>query len=150
MHGYFGAKQVSKRFLVNAPIVSVIIGEMLWDPDEIEGDTHEKMMSSFEDYADPTEELADGQDVDRLCMTIANQVQFGLAIDYFRIGCTFRQSARVMLATKERTGLAAIGSCSDYTIAKYARFACAINLQKISELLEYAWTLRLLLTCQLT
>ena len=44
-----------------------------------------------------------------------------------------------MMTTKEKTGLATIGSCSDAVIAKYACFACAINLQKISELLEKAW-----------
>ena len=45
-----------------------------------------------------------------------------------------------MRTTKEKTGLAAIGSCRDSTIAKYARFACAVNLQKISELLQETWT----------
>ncbi len=41
-----------------------------------------------------------------------------------------------MMTTKELTGLAAIGSCSENTIAKYARFACAIHLHNISELLQ--------------
>ncbi len=44
------------------------------------------------------------------------------------------------ITVKERTGLAAIGSCNDDTSAKYAHFVCAINSQKLHELLEKAWT----------
>ena len=46
-----------------------------------------------------------------------------------------------MMETKERTGLATIGSCSEYTISKYDQFYCEINPPKISELLDQAWTI---------
>lgn len=140
LHAFFGPKQTTRRFLINAPIVNVIIGDMLWNPDDIDGDTHARMMAAFEDVADESELLEAGEGVDRRCVLIKNSLQFSLAIDYLRAGCSFKQAARIMLATKERTGLAAVGSCSDSTISKYARFACAINMQKISELLACVWT----------
>ena len=45
-----------------------------------------------------------------------------------------------MMATKEHTRLSAIGFYSNCTVVKYAIFYCAINLQKISELIDSAWT----------
>ena len=134
LHHDYGGKQVTQRYLINAPIVNVIIGEMLWDPEDIDGSTHTNTMSSFKDYVDESEEVEEGEGADRFCIEINNPVQFSLAIEYLPAGLSFRQAARVMMGTKERTGLATIGSCSDYTIAKYARYICAISLQKISEL----------------
>jgi len=118
LHNHYGAKQVKQRYLINAPIVKVIIGELLWDPDDIDGSTHKNMMSSFIDYVDESEVMEEGEEGgDRFCIEINNPVQFSLAIEYLQAGLSFRQAARVMIGTKERTGLAAIGSCSDYTIA---------------------------------
>ena len=57
MHHYFCARKVTKQFLINAPIVNVIIGGMLWDPEDTNGGTHTGMMSSFEDFPDDTESL---------------------------------------------------------------------------------------------
>ena len=48
--------------------------------------------------------------------------------------------SRILLSTKGLTGLASIGCVSDATVAKYARFAAAVNLQTIAELLEQSWT----------
>lgn len=45
IHGHLGRKKVSKRFPINASIVNVIVSNMLMDFEDIEGDTHAKMMS---------------------------------------------------------------------------------------------------------
>ena len=45
LHGFFGKKTTEKIFMINAPIVSVIIGEMLWDPKDVERQTHTNMMA---------------------------------------------------------------------------------------------------------
>ena len=149
LHSYFGTKQIEKIFLINAPIVDVIIGEMLWDPDCIDVQTHANMMACFDDVADTTEAIPGGQDVadttealpdgqglDRYRVVIKNTLQFYLGIDYLRVGLSFRQAARVLLSTKERSGLASIGSCTDMTISKSARMACAVELQKVYDLLH--------------
>ena len=112
----------------------------MWDPDDIDGDTHANMIGTFKDLADEAKDLEAGEGDDQLCIIIKNPIQFILAVDYLCIGCSFPQAARVMQTTKERTRLAAIGSCTDKTICKYARYACAINLQKLFNLLMLAWT----------
>ena len=89
LHTYFGAQQVCQRFLVNATVVNVIIGDMLWDPEDIDGETHAKMMRPFEDFADAVEELEEGKGVDRYCIVIKNPAQFSLAIGYLKASCSF-------------------------------------------------------------
>ena len=42
-------------------------------------------------------------------------------------------------STKERSGIATIVSSIDATIVKYAHIVCAVNLKKVSELLEEVW-----------
>ena len=88
LHHHYGVKQVQQRYLINAPIVEVIIGEMLWDPEDIDGFTHKNMMSSFKE----------GEGCDRFCIEINNPVQFSLAIEYLQAGLSFRQAARVIAA----------------------------------------------------
>ena len=46
----------------------------------------------------------------------------------------------MLKSTNYCSGLATIGSSSDTTIAKYTRISYAVNLQKVLELLEEAWT----------
>ena len=48
-------------FMINAPIVSVIIGEMLWDPEDVEGEMHAVTMACFTDVGDNLEALQGGQ-----------------------------------------------------------------------------------------
>ena len=66
-------------------------------------------------------------------------MQFSLVTNYLWFGVSFRQAKRVMMEMKERTGLVAISSYSDYTVYKYALFSCEINPQKIVELIDSAW-----------
>ena len=61
MNHYFGAKQFTKRFLINSMIVNVIIIDMLWDPEYTNGGTHTGMTRSLEDFTDNTESLQEGK-----------------------------------------------------------------------------------------
>ena len=69
-----------------------------------------------------------------------NPLQFSLVVDYLSIGVSFRMAVSILLRTKERTGLASVGSISEKKVRSYAGFVCAINLQRIKELLESCWT----------
>lgn len=140
LHAHFGNKQIEKIYLINAPIVDVIIGKMLWDPEDTEGQTHARMMASFSDVADESEALPEGHGSNRYRIVIKSRLQFFLAIDFLAAGLSFRHVSRVLHHTNERSGLVSIGMCSDVTISKYARYACAVNLQKVYELIEKAWT----------
>lgn len=98
----------------------------------------ERALSVFVDTADPVEG-DDAGDCDRYAFKIANELQFHLIIDFLKVGSSFRAAARILQMTKDRTGLASMGSCSDVKAATYARFACALNLQKLSEILGLVW-----------
>jgi len=37
LHGYFEKQQIQQRHLINAPIIDVIIGEMFWNIEDVEG-----------------------------------------------------------------------------------------------------------------
>jgi len=117
LHAHFGAKQVEKIFLINAPIVNVIIGQMLWDPEDVEGQTHASMIVCFRDGVDKMEALLDGQGYEGYSVVIKNRLQLFLAIDYLATGLSFRQVSRVLHNTKERSGMASIGMCTDVTIS---------------------------------
>ena len=73
-------------------------------------------------------------------MVIKNKLQWYLEIDYLSLGLSFRQAARVLQPTKGHSGLDGIGASSELTIPKYLRIACTINLQKVYDLIEEAWT----------
>ena len=57
MHGFFGKKTIEKILLINAPIFSVIIGEMMWDLEDVKGQKHANMMACFTDIGDNSEAL---------------------------------------------------------------------------------------------
>lgn len=93
------------------------------------------------DCADKTKQLEGGKAVDRYYIVIKNLVRFSLAGVYLMASPSIRQVLCVMMKAREKTGLAVIDSSSSVTVARYARSTCAINLQKIFELLGKAWTL---------
>ena len=130
LHTYFGAQQVCQRFLVNATVVNVIIGDMLWDPEDIDGETHAKMMHPFLDFADAVKELEEGKGVDRYCIVIKNPAQFSLAIGYLKASCSFWQTSCVMMMTKEKTGSSTHRSTSylDICIRLHLNHASIVNL----------------------
>ncbi|ETP22863.1 hypothetical protein F441_03904 [Phytophthora nicotianae CJ01A1] len=53
---------------------------------------------------------------------------------------SFRMAISVLTKTKERTGLASLGSCSTELPSKYARFVCIMNLDKIKQIISSSWT----------
>ena len=71
---------------INAIIVDKIFGDMLWDPDEVEGWSHTKMMQPFVDIADGSEDLEDGKGVDHYRIDIKNSLQFDLDVGYLAAG----------------------------------------------------------------
>ena len=40
LHGFIGAHQVYKEFIINAPMVTIIIGDIIWDLKDVERKTH--------------------------------------------------------------------------------------------------------------
>lgn len=101
MHAIFGTKQGEKVFAINAPIITMVVRDMLWDPDSFHEQTHANMMSCFEKCADDTEELEDGAGQDRNRVIIKKPLQFSLAANYLRVRPSLSQAARVVQRRKE-------------------------------------------------
>ena len=101
LHGHFGSSQMAMNYTINGQIIDKIIGEMLWDPDDIDGQSRATMMKPFEDIADESENLGDGEGVDRYRIVIKNRLQYSLGVKYMAASCSFRQTARILLDTKE-------------------------------------------------
>eukprot|EP00957_Ditylum_brightwellii_P096370 7339341-Ditylum_brightwellii.AAC.1 len=106
--------------IINAPIVNTIIGEMLWDPGEIDGQTHAMLMMSLKETNDESKDLGEGQGDGCHHIIIRNCLQYDLAVRYLAASCTFCQCVQILQDTKETTGVASIGSANDLTVAKYA------------------------------
>ena len=49
LHSLFGKNTIDKIFIINAPIVSVVIVEMLWVPKDVKVQIHANMMACFTD-----------------------------------------------------------------------------------------------------
>ncbi|UIZ22017.1 hypothetical protein KXD40_008895 [Peronospora effusa] len=72
---------------------------------KLKGEIHTKMMQPFVNIADGLEDLRDVKGVDRYRIDIKNSLQFDLAVGYLAGACMFRQNSRILLSTKELTGL---------------------------------------------
>ncbi len=74
-----------QRFLINTDIVNTIIGDILWELQDINGETHANMLRPFKDFADVTKELEEGEGVDSYCIVTKNSVRISLAVSYLRL-----------------------------------------------------------------
>ena len=87
-------------------IVSVIIGEMLWDPKDVEGQTHSNIVVCFTDVWGNLEALQGGQGQDWYRIFIKNQLHWYMVIDFLSMGLSLCQAYFVLQHTKKRGGLA--------------------------------------------
>lgn len=137
-HAHFRGRQIEKICLLDALIIEVIIGNMPWNADYVESPTHQGMMSSFINHLDESEDsISTGSSPYKI--QIKHALHWMLIIDYLCASVVIRQGTRILNFTRDRTGLALIGSSSDPKMAKYVRFVCAINLQQGFDLLDRAW-----------
>ena len=138
MHAFVGPHSLPLRALIDKDIVDVIIGEMMFHPEDMDGVSRARLLTSFVPTLDSSEE-ADAGDISRYAITVNNPKQLLLIAQYLATGLSFRQVSRVIVDTKEVLGIGSIASCSEGTVSSYARFICAMNLQRIAELLRKCW-----------
>ena len=112
---------------------------MMFHPEEMDGITRARLLTSFVPTLDSSEDAADAGNVSRYAIIVRNTNQFQLLAQYLAAGLSFRQVAQVILDTKELLGIGSIGSCSEGIVGRYARFICLMNLQCIMELLRKFW-----------
>ena len=115
--------------LIDKEIIDVIIDGLLYDPDN-EDESDEWLSNGFESVpGDATHYIID----------IANSLQYHLVMDSLATGASFASAASQIQSLKARTGLEAIEPCTPGQAAKFARFSCALGLQRLSNLLKSCW-----------
>lgn len=139
MHAFAGPRSIPLRALVDKDIVDIIIGDMMFHPEDMDGTTRARLLSSFVPTLDSSEDAANASGISRYAIIVNNTKQFLLVAQYLAAGLSFRQVAQVVLDTKELLGVGSIGSVSEGIVSRYARFICAMNLQCIVELLRKSW-----------
>lgn len=135
---YFGEVQKGEEYEIDASIIDVIIGKMLWHPEDSGSSmTWKTMMMAFEvNFDDETGE-------NHYSITIKNTLQFELVIDYISFGASFVLISKMLATTKDKAECPRIGTASTRLVSTYARYAVALNLQSISTFLRQAATFSL-------
>ena len=136
MHVFAGPHTLPLRALIDKDIVDIIIGDMMFHPEDMVGITRAHLLASFVLTLDSSEDAADAGNVSRYAIIVGNTKQFQLMAQYLASGLSFRQVAQVMLDTKELLGIRSIGSCSEGIVIQHARFICSINPQCIVKILR--------------
>ena len=123
----FQLTQTSFTFDIDALIVNIIIDDMFFHFDDTSRANALKLFKRSDD-------------TDEYKVTRDNFLQFGLIVDLIAADFSFRQVESVLNAFKARTGLAKIGCINDTRIADNARALCDINMQMISQILNFSQT----------
>jgi hypothetical protein len=139
MHAFAAPRTPQLRVLINKDIVDVIIGEMMFHPEDMDGITRARLLESFVPTLDSSKDAADAGDIIRFAITVTSTKQFQLVAQYLAAGLSFRQVSQVIMKTKEVLCIGSIGSCSERIVSRYVLFISAMNLQCISELMRQCW-----------
>jgi hypothetical protein len=113
---------------VSSSIVDVVIGDMLWHPTNMEGQTHENALSLFKQKED-----------DSYLLEITKSKQFLLATRYVGRGMSFAMVANAIHDAKEVCDIPKLGACINYLVVSYARVVCALSIEHISQVLCSKW-----------
>lgn len=93
-----------------------MIGDMLWHPTDMEGQTRAIAMSLFKPNEDGSGYLVE----------INKSKQFLLATRFVGRGMWFAMAADAIHDAKDVCDIPKLGVCNDFLVASYARVACAI------------------------
>jgi hypothetical protein len=139
MHAFAAPRTPQVSVLIDKDIVDVIISEMMFHPEDMDGITRARLLKSFVSTLDSSEDAADVGDVSRYAITVTNTKQFQLVVQYLVVGLSFGHVTQVIMETKEVLGIGSIGLCFEGIVSRYVCFTCAMNLKCIAELLRQCW-----------
>jgi hypothetical protein len=125
---YIEPRSEAITLTISSSIVDVVIGDMLWHPTDMEGQTHENALSLFKRKEDGS-----------YLVEITQSKQFLLATCYVGRGMLFAMAADAIHDVKEVCDIPKLGACSDYLVASYAKVACALSIEHISQVLCSKW-----------
>ncbi|CAK9205579.1 unnamed protein product, partial [Sphagnum troendelagicum] len=102
---------------------------MLWHPTDMEGQTRANAMSLFKPNEDGSGYFVE----------INKSKQFLLATRFVGRGMSFAMAADAIHDAKDVCDISKLGVCNDFLVASYARVACAISIEHISQALSSKW-----------
>jgi len=105
-----------------------MIGDMLWHPTDMERQTCENALSLLKRKEDGS-----------YLIEITKSKQFLLATHYVGRGMSFAMAADAIHDAKEVCDIPKLGACSYYLVASYAKVACALSIEHISQVLCSKW-----------
>jgi len=117
---YIEPRSEAITLTISSSIVDVVIGNMLWHPINMEGQTRENALSLFKRKEDSS-----------YFVKITKSKQFLLATRYVGRGMSFAMAVDAIHDAKEVCNIPKFGACSDYLVASYARVACAFSIEHI-------------------
>ncbi|KAE9139534.1 hypothetical protein PF010_g561 [Phytophthora fragariae] len=136
------------HFLVDRDIVAVVIGVLLpfAARPAPEGQTYQMTaVADFEDMVNANELRTGGLAVDtaaaRYRVILQDPTQFQQFVDYLSTSGSLSNSARMLYASSQSAAIGPFfdeGEVSVIDVAKFARYLCAINFQRINELANSA------------
>jgi hypothetical protein len=91
MHAFAAPRIPQVSVLIDKDIVDVIIGEMMFHPEDMDGITRARLFESFVPTVDSSEDAADAGNVNQYAITVTNTKQFQLVVKYLAAGLSFRQ-----------------------------------------------------------
>jgi len=125
---YIEPRSKTITLTVSSNIVDVVIGNMLWHPTDMEGQTRENVLSFFKRKEDGS-----------YLVEITKSKQFLLVTHYVGHGMSFAMAVDAIHDAKEVCDIPKLGACSDYLVASYARVACALSIEHILQVLCSKW-----------
>jgi hypothetical protein len=90
MHAFAAPRTPQVSVLIDKDIVNVIISEMMFHLEDMDGITRARLLESFVLILDSSEDVADAGDVSRYAITVTNTKQFQLVVQYLAVGLSFR------------------------------------------------------------
>lgn len=126
--------------LVGSSVIKIIICKTLIRLDDIDKISRERVLTSFKATLDSSE----GDNAGLFChyaIAVNYAKQITLVTQYLASGPSFRQVSPVITNTLEVLGVGSIVASTEGTISEYTRFLCAMNVQRILEVLRKYWKL---------
>ncbi|KAF4032092.1 hypothetical protein GN244_ATG16015 [Phytophthora infestans] len=131
------------HWLINRDIVTVLIGIMLpyAASPVIAGQTYQlHAVADFEDMVNAAEGVAVDMLIARYRIVIKDPVQFQQFVDYLSLSGSLNNTSRMLLASSQPTPLGPFfddeRQLSPINVAQYSKFLCAINFQRISDIVK--------------
>ena len=136
---FFDGDAEKMSFYFEKDIIDVLVHDMLLTDDSEEEDgMRAKSMAMFLDaYA--AEETDEYKPATHYRVQIKAVSQFKLLIRFVARGCSFRMAANMLIDIKEVTGLHKLGFCNDNQVSKLFRIVCAVNFQRLRDILKKTW-----------